>query len=159
MITSKCISKDCIFVFFWLSCTLCACVFKLFCVYACLCEILCVFPVGQRLRVECSHVQQCGGCPRNGNQAATSPPMIRQTTRRPWSFSATLTTRPTAAWPGTPHAIDLTLQLPCSLSLFPSFAFLLVMAFISLSLSRLALSQSFAEFWLCLPSIYCSVLF
>ncbi len=135
----------------------CACVFKLFCVYACLCEILCV--CFQRLRVECSHVQQCGGCPRNGNQAATSPPMIRQTTRRPWSFSATLTTRPTAAWPGTPHAIDLTLLLPCSLSLFPSFAFLLVMAFISLSLSRLALSQSFAVCWLCLPSIYCSVLF
>lgn len=98
-------------------------------------DSVCVFPVGQRLRVECSHVRQCGGCPRNGNQAATSPPMIHQTTRRPWSFSVTLTTRPTAAWPGTPHAIDLTLQLPRSLSLFPSFAFLLVMAFISLSFS------------------------
>lgn len=98
-------------------------------------DSVCVFPVGQRLRVECSHVRRCGGCPRNGNQATTSPPMIHQTTRRPWSSSVTLTTRPTAAWPGTPHAIDLTLQLPRSLSLYPSFAFLLVMAFISPSLS------------------------
>lgn len=123
---------------------------------------VCVSPVGQRLRVVCSHVRRCGGCPRNGNQAATSPPTIHQTTRRPWSFSVTLTTRPTAARPGTPHATRYRFSPAASpfSSLFPSFAILLVMAFISISLSLcLALSPSLAAFWLCLPSIYCSVLF
>lgn len=110
--------------------------------------VLCVFPVEQRPRAVCSRVRQCGGCPRNGNQAATSPPMIHQTTRRPWSFSVTLTTRPMAARPGTPHAIDSAPQLPrsppsflasLSFSSWLLFPFLSVPRFVSVSRSVLAL--------------------